>query len=354
MWLGALGSIYHAMGNIERSFHCYEQAYAGAVKIGSVRDEAQFLSELGDLLAEQSDNERAIECYRKALQISRQIGDRAATGLLWGKLGGAYRQLGNSLRAIDHCIQGLIMARDVENVAGEVRILESLGYAYQGIQDHSRALDYYQQAMDLAEQTNDVGSEISIRIGLGKLFASEGNRHEAIKQMAHSIELFERLRAGWRALHERMTFFGRRPDLYANMVILLEEDRDKHREALDYVERSKSRGYVEQLAQTSISSPDVAEEDKLLLEPLLEEIKIVTARLRQNQASLMGTPIEVKPDVSQQVAADQDLLSSLLRQIEALRPAPKEDLSRTPQEYVALREGLPSRFEEVQQCLQNV
>jgi tetratricopeptide (TPR) repeat protein len=54
-----------------RSNHCYEQAYAGAVKIESVQDQAQILSALGDLLGDQGDNERAIGYYRQALRISR-------------------------------------------------------------------------------------------------------------------------------------------------------------------------------------------------------------------------------------------------------------------------------------------
>jgi tetratricopeptide (TPR) repeat protein len=191
-------------------------------------------------------------------------------------LGEGYQRLGNSFRAIDHCIQGLVTVRDVENMAGELRILQSLGYAYQNIQDHFRAVDYYQQAVELAEQTNDVDSEVSIRFTLGKTFASEGNQREAYEQYAHSIELLENLRAGWRAVEQRMIFLGRRMGLYAEMISLcaaMQENQD----ALNYLERSKSRGYVEQLAQTSISPPDI--EDEFLAKSLLENVEIISAHL---------------------------------------------------------------------------
>jgi hypothetical protein len=72
----------------------------------------------------------------------------------------------------------------------------------------------------------------------------------------------------------------------------------------------------------------------------------------QLHEDLQRVPDDVKPDLSQEIVKNQNVLNSLLDQIQALRSV--EEPSRTPQEYVDLRKGLPSRFEEVKTCLQNV
>jgi CHAT domain-containing protein len=156
--------------------------------------------------------DEAIACYQQDLAICRALDDRFGMGLTYGNLGEVYqkRSRDNWPEALAAYQQALSIIREFDDRYEETEALANLAFLYQEMADYEQALDYYGQAIDIIED---------LRAGI----------------------LSEEARAG---------FFATIVDTYANAVLLcLEAGREA--QAFDYVERARSRAFLDILAARS-------------------------------------------------------------------------------------------------------
>ncbi|HIP71210.1 MAG TPA: tetratricopeptide repeat protein [Anaerolineae bacterium] len=282
----------------------YEQAHLIAKAIGDLQNACRWQSKLGDLHVDSGLTKKAIRFYKTALQMARQIGDKSTLGMLWGKLGESHYQIGNHSRTLDYGLQGLIILReieDIEDIEGEFNILQSLGAANKAVGNLPRSLDYYEQ----------------------------------------SLELLDDLRAGWSEPAHKMIYFGRRVALYSEVISLCMDMGKYVKKAFNLVQQSRSRSFIEELADTS--HPQIT--DQSALEVLLLSVNHTSQELRQLRISLEKAPENLKLELSQEASRKQRELDALLDRIESIP-------SMTAKEYVDVSRGIPMEFEEIKLCLQ--
>lgn len=156
--------------------------------------------------------DEAIACYEQDLAICRALDDRHGMGLTYGNLGEVYQKRGRDAwpQALAAYQQALNIIREFDNCYEEAEALANLGFLYQEMGERERALDHYSQA----------------------------------------IELIEGLRAGITSEEARAGFFTTVVDTYANAVLLCLAAGHAER-AFNYVERARSRAFLDVLAARS-------------------------------------------------------------------------------------------------------
>lgn len=160
--------------------------------------------------------DEAIACYQQDLAICRAQDDRHGIGLSLVNLGEVYQKRGNWPEALQAYQQALSLIREFDNRYDETEALANLGFLHQEMEEYERALDYYGQA----------------------------------------IHVIEDMRAGVSSEAARAGFFATIVDTYANTVLLcLAAGREA--QAFDYVERARSRAFLDVLAA---GSPDLSRE----------------------------------------------------------------------------------------------
>ncbi len=154
----------------------------------------------------------AFACYQQDMVICQSLGDRFGIGLSYGNLGEIYQKRGRDTwpQALAAYQKALSIIREFDNRYEETEALANLGFLHQEMGEYGLALDHYEQA----------------------------------------IRLIEALRAGVSSEAARAGFFATIVDTYANTVLLCLE-MGRQAQAFDYVERARSRAFLDVLTAHS-------------------------------------------------------------------------------------------------------
>ncbi|HEX6738588.1 MAG TPA: CHAT domain-containing tetratricopeptide repeat protein [Vicinamibacteria bacterium] len=150
--------------------------------------------------------------------------------------------------------------------------LFNLGFLYHHTQGRSEeALDAYNLAAAMAQRLHSDHKLSLIHFRRGDLLKQQGWPDEAFTAYQQGIESIEGLRGATEREDIKIGLLGTTQQLYEAMVLLCLE-RDRPEEAFDYVERARSRAFLDTLAK---KSPE-----------LYEAVDQPVATLREVQAAL--------------------------------------------------------------------
>jgi len=200
---------------------------------------------------------------------------------VWNTLGLIYRNLGQWDQAISCYQQDLAICRTLDDRFGMGKSYGNLGEIYQkrGRDNWPDALEAYQKALSLIREFDDRYEETEALANLGFLYQEMGEYKLALDHYGQAIHLIEDLRAGITSEEARAGFFTTIVDTYANTVLLcLAAGREA--QAFNYVERARSRAFLDVLAA---GSPN-----------LLRKMEAVTMTLPEVQAALPADALLVE------------------------------------------------------------
>ncbi|MCG8351755.1 MAG: CHAT domain-containing protein [Chloroflexales bacterium] len=160
--------------------------------------------------------DQALASHQRDLEICRSNDDRYGIGIAYLNLGEVYHRRGPAHwpEALESYQHALTIIRKFQNRYLETDVLANLGFLHQDMGEYALALDYYNQA----------------------------------------IAIIEELRAGVSSEQARAGFFATTVDTYANAVLLCLKTGHTV-QAFDYVERARSRAFLDTL---TLRSPDLA------------------------------------------------------------------------------------------------
>jgi CHAT domain-containing protein len=154
----------------------------------------------------------------------------------------------------------------------------------------------------------------------GRIAELEGKAGEAMEYYRRAIEIIEQQRSSISTEAGKIGFVGDKQQLYARMVVALFA-RERHGEALDYVERSKSRALVDMLASKkdfAVRGPEAARTRVILAqidtadhEARVQDITLKSAdsmrTLQVSQADLRSVAPELSSLVTVTSASSEEL-----------------------------------------------
>jgi tetratricopeptide (TPR) repeat protein len=181
--------------------------------------EARALGSRGRVCAAQGYDQEALTEYERALTLQGEVGDRQ----------------------------------------GEVATLVNVANACARIGFRERALSYYERSLAIASEQGDDDATARARACRALLYVQLGRLEDAQADLQASLAYIEGLRAGLIAEEDRISYFGwDKMDVYRQLVLLLagRHPRRDTRLALEVVERSRSRAFLDRLAATGAGPGD--------------------------------------------------------------------------------------------------
>ena len=153
--LGALGSVYYALGDHDKALQFHREAIELARQIDYQKGVSAQLGRVGIIHRSRFEIKQAQECHEESLRIAREIGDRAIEGYRLGDLGAISLLLGQYQRALNLYQHSVTIAREVGSRWEEGIRLGGIGRVYYALGFEERAQEYYQQVLAIAEAIGD-------------------------------------------------------------------------------------------------------------------------------------------------------------------------------------------------------
>lgn len=218
LW-SSMATVYTRSGNKAQAFESLFEAEKILVKYGENYELlAVVYTNMGELLMEVERYDDAIACFTESLRLYEEMGreDRAA---------------------------------DMAYITGHYYFL--MEHPYSAIMFHHKAISYFEKNglwLDMSKAYADMSS----------FYNSLGRKEESIQYLAKGIDAFEKTRALITVAELKTPLYGKFSELYDTMIHerLV---RQEVKEAFDYLERAKSRSFLDMLGNEKIK-PKTADE----------------------------------------------------------------------------------------------
>jgi tetratricopeptide (TPR) repeat protein len=357
---GSIGDIYYTLGDFENAISYLERELEIANnEIDSDREKLACYVSLSnayfDYVTSISANigyypdkealskgiiEKTFQYHKKALELAREVGDEREESICHANLGRIFLFIFDDIpKAIQYYQKELELRKRLDDRLGESVCYGNLGIAHRIMKDYPKAIEFNKKSLQIAEELHDLESQRITNLDLGRIYYDDNKPETAYAYLKKSIELTEML--GERLIEEgyMISFYSHSPASsayeYMILVCLNMKTREKKLEALKYVERSKSRAFVDMLATTPMRSTIRVTDE---LASLMKEEEGYLVKLRQKQTRhLRNRSIAVQP-------GEIDRILEGLKQV-------YDKIENIDQEYVLMRRGAPISFDEIKPLL---
>ncbi|MEK7277042.1 MAG: tetratricopeptide repeat protein, partial [Chloroflexota bacterium] len=337
--LNNLGIVYSRLNLWERAEDYLERVLGVARHIGDRRLEGLASLNLGNNHGDRRLWVRATDCYQRTVNIARELGDQQLEAQALGSLGRVYEHQGYFQSALNEYEKSLELQSDIGDRHGEALTLNNISNSHSGLEQSEQALAYRNQALSIAHALGDPDLTARILAGRGQTYARLGRHADACEDYRRSVEYIEKTRSALVQEEHRLGYLGwDKMAVYSGLILLLADRRrcGNRREALETVERSRSRAFLDQLGYTELPilggiDPGLAVRERDLALALRERAMATRQPRTHEQRQKF-------------VAEAEDLHARWSAVLDQLREI---DI-----EYVALKRGEPATFEVVRACLQ--
>lgn len=303
------GLLYWTLNDLDKALVYAEQAVSLAERAEIKEEIASSHNNLGLMLRERGRIDEALEHFERARQIDEQQQSRWGLGYDHRNIGIALMKLGRLADARAHLELAEQHSAAINNVDNWVKALLELGTIHRETRNYEVALDYYQRAYDLSKRYQMREVLWRAAAGQGTVLRLSGKKVEAVTPYREAVEIVESMRATLTVEEFRNSFQTKTQDLYRDLVILLIE-LGRTDDAFNYLERSRSRSFIDLLAnqKLNLKAPD----DQQLLDRVLS-LQTKLDALSKEQASFEQPPPDLVARVRQTKTAYEEALVRLKR-----------------------------------------
>lgn len=290
--LDALGILYHYQARYDRALDFYQQVYALArssdtplyqgialMNMGMIYNELGFYDHALELSTQSLNHFRALHRSYREVHVLYEIGNTALhlgrwlvaqnhfsaaiaiseslqsqvylTDLYWSQ-GFLHHILGDETQSAAAYQRALALAQAPErpNLTAMMDVWLYFGLLQQTQERWGEALECYDQAMALAGQLRNQHSLILINYRRGEIYRRLGQEMMAIAAYRTAIEDIEALRGATETEEIKIGLLSTTQQVYEAMILLC-LDQGRHGDAFEYVERARSRAFLDVLVHKS-------------------------------------------------------------------------------------------------------
>lgn len=326
--MGDIADLYRQLGQYEKAIAYHEASREIDREIGNRRGEANDWGNLGLIYRAQSLFEKAFEHHMHSLKISREIRDRRLEARQIANIGLVYRDRGEWQQAIEHLEQALAIQRSIGDRQGESNQLGNLGTVYQRMGQYVKSADYHEQALEVSRAIGEIDAQRRHLGNLGIIYADDlKDDTRAFVYLLEAIKLTETLRGDLVDDAFRVGYFKERLYLYTK-TIQVSLRLGRILEAWQFVEKARSRTFLDMLGSTTLMVPAVISPNELA------HARQLISEVRAQQSKLVTLADDaLRNETTRRIVALQKEYSTLLDTIEKAAP-----------EYVDLRQGPPLTY----------
>lgn len=275
--LNNLGIVYQELGEIEKALDYYTRALELRKESEDKAGEASTLNNLGKAYEENGKLDLAEKYFQQSLDIAHAIGMKSVEAQVLNNLGDVYQKRDDLGSAFDYYNQALELRRKIEDRQGEAEALDSLGSNLLAYGELQKAARMYGLALQLRRQIGDKPGEAESLFHIASLKRRQGQLISALDYIDSCISIVESLRVRVLSQNLRASFFGasrKYYELYQNLLFELHQTEPTagyDARAFHVSERSRARGLMELLAESSLDLTRGVEPGLLLEERAVRE-----------------------------------------------------------------------------------
>ena len=221
---------------------------------------ASSLNNLGLIYRQQKNHHTALEKFTRAQELDESLKS------LWG-LGYDHRNIGISLLALgklkeaeSQFLKAEQISADIHNVTNWVKALLELGNVNHALHQPEKALEYYQRTFDLSKKHGIKEVEWRAAAGMGAVLREKQQTTESLSWLSKAVEVVESMRASLKIDELRNSFQNNKLDLYRDIITLL-IGMNRTEDAFNYLERSRSRSFIDLLGNQKMSFKNEADQE---------------------------------------------------------------------------------------------
>jgi len=295
---GNLGVAYRNLGDFNKAIEYYEKSLGIAENIGDKSGESKCYTGLGNAYANLGDFKKAIKYHEDSLKINKEIGDKVGESACYGNLGNAYDCLGDFNKAIEYYEKSLGIAENIGDKSGESKCYANLGNAYANLGDFKKAIKYYEKSLKIVEDIGDKEAKSICYVNLASVYYIKQDYQKSLEYAKESIKLTEQVRESLVQEELSLTFLKTKIgvyDLAINSAINLYRETDNKdciKDALEIIERIKSRELIKKLKIKKKQDPELEKENNEL-EKIETQIEVLEAKIKGLREDMREMPKEV-------------------------------------------------------------
>ena len=256
------GLIYWTLNDTDKGLIYLKQAVALAEQAGIKTELASSLNNLGLIYRQREDYVTSLEYFEKAKNIDEALNSRWGLGYDYRNIGMSLLKLNKLTEAEEYFVKAEKTSAEIKNAINWVKALLELGNVNRDLQKPEKAKGYYQQAYELSKRYGIKEVEWRAASGQANLLRKQGNRDEAFMWYAQGVDVVEGMRATLKIDELRNSFQVNKLDLYREIISLL-VDMERTEEAFNYLERSRSRSFIDLLGNQKIALNNQADQEAL-------------------------------------------------------------------------------------------
>lgn len=275
--LDNLGVVYHELGEIDKALDYYNRALELRKESEDKAGEASTLNNLGKAYEDNDKLDLAEKYFQQSLDLAHSIGMKSVEGQVLNNLGDVYQKKEDLGSAFDYYNQALELRRKIEDRQGEAEALDSLGTNLLAYDELQKAARMYGLGLQLRRQIGDRPGEAESLFHIASLKRRQGQHNSALDYIDSCISIVESLRVRVLSQNLRASFFGasrKYYELYQNILFELHQTEPSagyDARAFHVSERSRARGLMELLAESSLDLTRGVEPGLLLEERSVRE-----------------------------------------------------------------------------------
>ncbi|MBF0180368.1 MAG: CHAT domain-containing protein [Magnetococcales bacterium] len=245
------GLVYWTLNENEKALLHLQKAIDLAEKEKIPPELATSLNNKGQVLRQMEQPEEALTFFRRAKEIDAGLRTSWGLGYDHRNIGMALMQLGRLEEAEAEFVEAEALSARISYPVNQAKALLELGRVNVKLARPAKAVGFFQRALELSRKHLLREVEWRATAGLASLLVGEGKREEAVKRYDEAIRVVEGMRESLRIDALRNSFQVNKQDLYREMILLL-ADLGRQREAFDYLERFRSRNFIDLLANQKV------------------------------------------------------------------------------------------------------
>ncbi|MFO7891827.1 MAG: CHAT domain-containing protein [bacterium] len=289
MGYSTLGLIKMSLGDFKQAFEDEQRALDLCNKSPEYdSDKASVLKNLGLIMIQRKEFNRSLEYFQQATEIDSSLNSVRGLAYDFRNQGILKLYLKETQEGVELLEKGLTLSREIGDRRNQVRCLYGLARARNELDQNREALLNLDQGLHLINQVVMPEQEWRFHHLRGTVLSQLGDNLEALHSYKQGIEVVESMRAELGVESFKQGFIDKRMDIYTDIITHLVKT-GRAEQALNYVERAKSRSFLDMLSRERL---DLTAADKHLL------TELETARDAIEEARMMITSLTKRRSTS--------------------------------------------------------
>lgn len=254
--LNLMGVVYRSQGNYEKALDNYKRALKINKKLGLQAEIATNLSIIGELYKELGHYDEALKYLQQSLDIAKASKDKLMVAVNLSYIGEVRYKQGNYSQALEFYSSSLEIFEELSFKDRIARSFNNIGYLKGEMKEWDDAIENFDKAIAIYR---DLGDREWIRVSLfgrGLYSEEKGDLVSAEKSYKEAVDVFESIRKDVAGGEEAEQIFSDvNVKIYEKLVSLLIR-LGKKEEALEYIERSRSKTLRDTFLKSGVTSFD--------------------------------------------------------------------------------------------------